>query len=114
MTRLILVRHALTEDNQNNRLSGHIDSKVSIEGKKQIDKITTFFKEIYIDNIYTTTSSRTKDTVYEIAKLKNISIIEKDALKEISFGDFEGLDFEYIKLNYPEEFQKMIELGYEY
>ncbi|RDY25799.1 histidine phosphatase family protein, partial [Romboutsia weinsteinii] len=66
------------------------------------------------DSIYTTTSSRTKDTVYEIAKLKNISIIEKDALKEISFGDFEGMDFEYIKLNYPEEFQKMIELGYEY
>lgn len=114
MTKLILVRHALTVDNHKKRLSGHIDSKVSEKGKEQIDKLTNFFREIHVDSIYTTTSSRTKDTVYKIAKFKNISIIEKDTLKEISFGDFEGMDFEYIKLNYPEEFQKMIELGYDY
>ena len=114
MVKLILVRHALTVDNQKNRLSGHIDSSISEEGKEQIDKITNYLKDFDIDKIYTTTSSRTKDTVKKLSELKSIEIIEKESLKEISFGDFEGLTFDEIKDKYPKEFQDMIEKGYEY
>ena len=110
----ILVRHALTVDNQKSRLSGHIDSSISEEGKEQIDKITNYLKDFDIDKIYTTTSSRTKDTVKKLSELKSIEIIEKESLKEISFGDFEGLTFDEIKDKYPKEFQDMIEKGYEY
>lgn len=114
MVKLILVRHALTVDNQKSRLSGHIDSSISEEGKEQIDKITNYLKDFDIDKIYTTTSSRTKDTVKKLSELKSIKIIEKESLKEISFGDFEGLTFDEIKDKYPKEFQDMIEKGYEY
>ena len=114
MVKLILVRHALTVDNQKSRLSGHIDSSISEEGKEQIDKITNYLKDFDIDKIYTTTSSRTKDTVKKLSELKSIEIIEKESLKEISFGDFEGLTFDEIKDKYPKEFQDMIEKGYEY
>ena len=114
MVKLILVRHALTVDNQKSRLSGHIDSSISQEGKEQINKITNYLKDFDIDKIYTTTSSRTKDTVKKLSKLKSIEIIEKESLKEISFGDFEGLTFDEIKDKYPKEFQDMIEKGYEY
>lgn len=114
MIKLILVRHALTVDNQNNRLSGHIDSAISEKGKEQIHKITNYLKDFKIDKIYTTTSSRTKDTVKKLSELKSIDIIEKENLKEISFGDFEGLTFKEIEDKYPEEFQDMIKKGYEY
>lgn len=114
MVKLILVRHALTVDNQKSRLSGHIDSYISEEGKEQIDKITNYLKDFDIDKIYTTTSSRTKDTVKKLSELKSIEIIEKESLKEISFGDFERLTFDEIKDKYPKEFQDMIEKGYEY
>ena len=114
MVKLILVRHALTVDNQKSRLSGHIDSSISEEGKEQIDKITNYLKDFDIDKIYTTTSSRTKDTVKKLSELKSIEIIEKESLKEISFGDFQGLTFDEIKDKYPKEFQDMIEKGYEY
>ena len=114
MVKLILVRHALTVDNQKSRLSGHIDSSVSEEGKEQIDKITNYLKDFDIDKIYTTTSSRTKDTVKKLSELKSIEIIEKESLKEISFGDFEGLTFKEIENRYPEEFQDMIKKEYEY
>ena len=114
MIKLILVRHALTVDNQNNRLSGHIDSVISEEGKEQIHKITNYLKNFKIDKIYTTTSSRTKDTIKKLSELKSIDIIEKESLKEISFGDFEGLTFKEIEDKYPEEFQDMITKGYEY
>jgi len=114
MVKLILVRHALTVDNQKSRLSGQIDSSISEEGREQIDKITNYLKDFDIDKIYTTTSSRTKDTVKKLSELKSIEIIEKESLKEISFGDFEGLTFDEIKDKYPKEFQDMIEKGYEY
>lgn len=114
MTKLILVRHALTTDNQDKKLSGHIDSKVSELGKKQIKQLTNYLENIDIDKIYTTTSSRTKDTVKNVANKKKIKIIEKEALKEISFGDFEGITFDDIKNNYPEEFNSMIKNGYKY
>ena len=71
MIKLILVRHALTVDNQNNRLSGHIDSVISEEGKEQIHKITNYLKNFKIDKIYTTTSSRTKDTIKKLSELKS-------------------------------------------
>ena len=114
MTKIILVRHALTTDNEENRLSGHIDSSVSKTGKIQIDKLTSYLENMNIDKIYTTTSSRTKDTVKNISQMKCIDLIEKDTLKEINFGDFEGITFEEIKESNPDEFEKMIKEGYHY
>ena len=114
MVKLILVRHALTVDNQKSRLSGHIDSSISEEVKEEIERMTDYLKDCEIDKIYATTSSITKDTVKKLSELKSIEIIEKESLKEISFGDFEGLTFDEIKDKYPKEFQDMIEKGYEY
>ncbi|MGL5711830.1 MAG: histidine phosphatase family protein [Paraclostridium sp.] len=114
MTRLILVRHAITDDNIDGNLSGHIDSKISELGENQISKLTKFLEDETIDNIYTTTSSRTKATVEELANIQNLEIYQSEKLKEISFGDFEGISFDIIKNKYPDEFNKMIKQGYEY
>ena len=88
MVKLILVRHALTVDNQKSRLSGHIDSSISEEGKEQIDKITNYLKDFDIDKIYTTTSSRTKDTVKKLSELKSIEIYRKRKFKRNKFWRF--------------------------
>ncbi|MGL4910861.1 MAG: histidine phosphatase family protein [Romboutsia sp.] len=114
MIKLILVRHAVTNDNEESRLSGHIDSTLSEEGIKQVKKLTKYLEQYKIDKIFTTTSKRTKDTVEPLANIKNIDIIEKDTLKEISFGDFEGITFDEIQSNHSDEFDKMISQGYEY
>lgn len=114
MKKLILVRHAVTDDNELARLLGYIDSQVSEQGKSQIEKLTDYLKDEKIDKIYTTTSSRTKETVKLLAQINKIDIQESEALKEINFGDFEGKDFKEIQKNYPDEFNKMISEGYEY
>lgn len=114
MIRLILIRHALTDDNKKGKLSGHINSCISEEGELQISKITRYLSHEKIDKIYTTPSTRTKDTIKKISKLKLLEIEEKETLREISFGDFEGITFEDIKIKYPSEFEKMIEEGSNY
>ena len=114
MTKLILVRHAQTIDNIKFTLAGSIDSKISDIGRKQIKYLTNYLKDLNIDSIYTTTLSRTKETVLEISKLKNIDIIEVENLNEINFGSFEGMTFNDIQSMYPDEFQKIIDDGYDY
>ena len=81
MTRLILVRHCTTICNEGGVLSGLTDSKLSEKGKLQANKLTEFLKNEKIDKIYTTPFSRTKETVKNLAKIKNIQIAKVWELK---------------------------------
>lgn len=114
MIKLILVRHATTTCNEGGNLSGFTDSVLSEKGKLQVEKLTNYLKNEDIDEIYTTPFTRTKETVRELARVKGIEIIESEKLNEINFGDFEGLGFDEVKKNYPEEFEKMINDGFDY
>ena len=114
MIRLILVRHAITTCNEGGSLSGQIDSTLSKKGKLQVEQLTCYLKDENIDEIYTTHFSRTKDTMEKLAQIKSIEINETDKFNEIDFGEFDGLNFDIIKRDYPEEFEKMIKEGSEY
>ena len=114
MIRLILVRHAITTCNEGGSLSGQIDSTLSEKGKLQVEQLTCYLKDENIDEIYTTPFSRTKDTMEKLAQIKSIEINETDKFNEIDFGEFDGLSFDIIKRDYPEEFEKMIKEGSEY
>lgn len=114
MIRLILVRHAITTCNEGGNLSGQIDSTLSKKGKLQVEQLTCYLKDENIDEIYTTPFSRTKDTMEKLAQIKSIEINETDKFNEIDFGEFDGLSFDIIKRDYPEEFEKMIKEGSEY
>lgn len=114
MIKLILVRHAITTCNEGGNLSGLTDSMLSEKGKLQVKNLTNYLKDETIDEIYSTPFSRTKETIRKLAEIKNIDIVETDELNEINFGDFEGLGFEFIQREYPEEFEKMINEGFDY
>lgn len=77
-------------------------------------QLTCYLKDENIDEIYTTPFSRTKDTMEKLAQIKSIEINETDKFNEIDFGEFDGLNFDIIKRDYPEEFEKMIKEGLEY
>ena len=114
MIKLILVRHAITTCNAGGNLSGLTDSMLSEKGKLQVKNLTNYLKDENIDEIYSTPFSRTKETIRKLAEIKNIDIVETDELNEINFGYFEGLGFEFIQREYPEEFEKMINEGFDY
>lgn len=120
MKRLILIRHATTISNEKKVLSGRIEAKISEKGLLEIDilnkKLDELFlkKGISIDKIYISNSKRTEDTIKEFACKNNIQIKKIEDLSEIDFGDFEGKDFEYIKKEYPIEYKKLCEEGFEY
>lgn len=98
---ITLLRHGRTIDNDASRYSGWINSELSEAGlieinevKKQYDREGTFLNGI--DQIYTSDLDRTIETAnllfqgdYSIQKLKT--------LREMHFGDFEGLTYDELK-----------------
>lgn len=114
MLKLILLRHALTHANKEARYLGFSESEINQQGKRQIQTLTKKLKTMPIDAIYTSPSKRTIDTILPFAQITNIPIQTVDALREIHFGEFEGLTFKLIKENYPNELERMIALENEY
>jgi len=114
MLTLILVRHATTEANEQKTFSGFNETQISQKGKKEITALTRILEDYAIDAIYASPSVRATQTVEAIANKKNKTIQIAESLKEIYFGDFEGMSFQMINEQYPSEITKMIALGDNY
>lgn len=120
MKRLILIRHASTVANDKELLCGSMETDISEKGKREIkslkDKIEKLKKEEEwkISKIYVSKSKRTEETVKDIAIAEKLEILKVLNLGEIDFGDFEGKTFNWIKSEYPKEYDKLCLEGFDY
>ncbi|SHJ90294.1 histidine phosphatase family protein [Tepidibacter formicigenes] len=114
MVKFIFVRHGITIDNENMRLSGFIDSKLSDIGKEQVKKTCNRLKYEGIDYIYSSPLTRAVETAREIADFKNVEIKICQNFREMNFGDFEGLTFKEIQDKYKDEFNKLKKDAFKY
>ena len=117
MKRLILIRHASTVANEKGLLCGSMETDISEKGRLEIDclkeRIERLKKEENwkLSKVYVSESKRTEETVKDI---ENLEIIKIKDLGEIDFGDFEGKTFEWIKNEYPKEYDKLCTEGFDY
>ncbi len=104
MTRLLLIRHGDTADEETKKVyKGSIDIPLSEKGAARIEKAAQFLSAFKLDAVYTSTLSRSIHSGRIIARPHGVDIhVEKD-LDEINFGAWEGLSFAEIKERYPEE-----------
>lgn len=114
MVKLILVRHAITVDNEKNLLSGRADCELSEKGKEQAKHLNDYFLDTDIDIIFTSSSTRTRMTIEEIAREKDLNINIRVGLSEIDFGDFDRLKYSEIQRDYPDDYKSILEDGFEY
>ena len=117
MKRLVLIRHASTVANENGLLCGSMETDISEKGRLEIDclkeRIERLKKEENwkLSKVYVSESKRTEETVKDI---ENLEIIKIKDLGEIDFGDFEGKTFEWIRNEYPKEYDKLCSEGFDY
>ena len=117
MKRLVLIRHASTVANENGLLCGSMETDISEKGRLEIDclkeRIERLKKEENwkLSKVYVSESKRTEETVKDI---ENLEIIKIKDLGEIDFGDFEGKTFEWIRNEYPKEYDKLCTEGFDY
>ncbi len=106
MTRLIIVRHAESAYNLQNRIQGHQDSNLTRKGLQQARRLAKRIQHFKIDKIYSSDLGRAYSTTVAITRyLKKVKIIRDPKLREILLGDWEGMT--------PEEVDKLYARGYQ-
>lgn len=102
LTELYLLRHGKTEWNKNSIIQGQTDTKLNENGLKAASRAVDLFKEIELDFIYSSDLKRARKTAQFIAQDKNLAIRESSKIREIAFGDWEGLKYSQIKDKFPQ------------
>jgi len=109
MSTLLLVRHGETALNSSERYWGHTDVKLGALGIKQAERLRELLAEENIDAIYSSDLERAWKTAEIIASRHKTDIITCAELKEVNFGELEGLTFNEIAQRYPEVVKAWIE-----
>ncbi len=102
MSKLLLVRHGITEFNSTRRFAGHSDVELSTAGCRQVERLRDRLVNEKIDAIYSSDLKRAVMTAEVVSTGHDVDIITCSELREISYGELEGLTFEEISRFYPE------------
>ncbi|MCT4618730.1 MAG: histidine phosphatase family protein [Marinisporobacter sp.] len=104
MTKLYLVRHGQTKWNIESRAQGSKNVELTDEGRNQAILLAERMKNYKIDAIYSSDLDRAYETAKILGKTLNVEVKKIDRLREMSFGEWEGLTNEEIQKNYQEHY----------
>lgn len=79
------------------RFCGHSNPPVNLRGYRQIDNLLKALGDESIDAIYTSDLVRAGVTADALASVSQISPIVMPSLREINFGDWEGLGWQEVE-----------------
>ena len=108
MGKIYLIRHGETLSNTVKRFQGQMNVQLNGTGLQQAIRMANFMKDKHLDVIYTSPLLRARTTAAQLAQAKGMSYRILDDLKEINFGDWEGLKYSEIYEKEPEEFDKFL------
>ena len=106
MSRLLLARHGDTELNSAERYWGCTDVKLSTDGLRQAERLRDRLAEEKIDVVYSSDLKRALVTAETIASKHQLDVNPCEELREIDFGNIEGLTYEEVRQLHPEFFNK--------
>ena len=93
MVRLLLIRHGETDWNAAARFQGHSDVPLNIHGRQQAKALAHGFAREAIHALYASDLCRAWETAQSIATMTGSSAVAEPRLREIAFGDWEGLTY---------------------
>ena len=109
VTRFILLRHGQTEMSANAQYSGISDPRLTPRGQQQALAAAQTLASRYgtgsdcaIDAVVSSPLVRATETASAAAELLGLDVKDVDGLKELDFGDWEGLTFDEAQARDPE------------
>lgn len=102
MTRIILVRHGQTVWNLEMKYQGHTDIALTDKGLEQASLVAKRLAAEKVAAVYASDLSRAYMTAEKIAASFTLPVIAMPELREISFGEWEGLTYTNINQGWPE------------
>ena len=95
-----IVRHGQTNWNILGKTQGHGNSDLTAKGIEQATELAESIVNYPIDYIYSSDLGRAVQTAQILGDKLNIEVKETEALREMGFGEWEGLLIDEIKANY--------------
>jgi alpha-ribazole phosphatase len=107
--KLLLTRHGQTDWNIAGRYQGQSDTPLNETGLRQAAQIAKRLSKETIHAIYTSDLSRSANTAQSIADFHQLEIKKDSRLRELSFGDWEGMTHQEMSAHSPDVFSKWME-----
>ncbi len=89
---LYIIRHGLTDWNVLHKLQGRTDIPLNESGRQMAEEAAAEYRDIPLDLCYCSPLVRAKETAEILLRGRNIPIRYDDRLREMSFGDYEGVE----------------------
>lgn len=107
MTKVFLIRHGETTWNKELKYQGHTDVPLSDEGIRQANLVAARLAGEKLSAVYASDLCRAFITAETIAARHNLPVTALSELREVQFGDWEGLTYEGINARWPEEYVQL-------
>ena len=107
-TRLYLIRHGETEENRRGILVGSTDVPLAETGREQAIALGKLARGLAVDAVYSSPLQRAVETAL-LAFGKDARIVTDSRLRELHFGEWEGLPFAEIAGRYPEVWSRWLQ-----
>ncbi len=109
MTRVWLIRHGEPAAESRQRCYGSLDVALSPEGRQQMRHVAARLKVEPVAAIYASPLSRARESAAIVASATGQSVAVAEDLREIAFGDWEGLTYAEIERRDPELYRRWME-----
>jgi broad specificity phosphatase PhoE len=103
-TRLYLIRHGSTPLTAEDRFSGAAGVDLSDEGRAQARRLAERLHEEPLRAVYSSPLSRTRETAEIVGGPHHLVPVDRDGLREISHGRWEGLTRREVEERFGEEY----------
>ena len=102
---LYMVRHGQTASSRENRFNGSSDAPLTAVGEAMAQAFALAYGSLTWDAIYTSPMLRSRQTADALCRLAGVQANVEDGLKEMDYGEWEGLRQDEVKQRWPEAFE---------
>lgn len=101
MPTVVLIRPGCTDFDRDERIQGTLDLPLNSEGEEQVTQLVSKLENSGIEAIITSSSEPALSTAQQIGENLGVPVKEKEGLKNLNQGLWQGLEYEEVRRKYP-------------
>lgn len=104
--KIYLIRHGQTSWNVEGKIQGITDIALNDTGREQAACLVKGMKNRPVVQIFSSPLMRAVETAEAIGRSQGVAVERLDDLREVAFGDWEGMTWADIRQQYPKEYER--------
>ena len=106
--KIYLLRHGETEYSQRGAYCGALDAELTTEGHQMAQAFADAYCSIPWTDVYVSPMKRAITTAKPLCDILGLTMQVRDGLREISYGEWEDRELEYVRLHHEQDYIRCI------